>query len=344
MKRITALISAAVVCAATGFFTVGTLAGGGLSAQPADCVPFHESFKQAQLRFSMAMGKDSIGSVYITDERMISRHSGYAADVVHENLETVKTYAASCAVPFLFAAAPTAGGIYEDTIAAGAQQASEKILLDTAASEAGSGITWIDLYNPMYAVRDSYIYYRTDRRWTSYGAFCAYKTVIRKLGFSNLGISDFVFEHFDSKFRGDLYALTKYDGVEADVVDVYTCPNGAKVQTITAPNSGNTYEALARTDTADSGYAVFVPELESVLDITTNVHNNKRILVLCDSYGSCFATFLTQHFRDITLVNLQKAQSDEAKALEPNSYDEVLLLCSADLIASKDGFKALRTE
>ena len=95
-----------------------------------------------------------------------------------------------------------------------------------------SNVTTIDVYNSLYAVRDEYIYYRNDHHWTSYGAYCGYKTAIKKLGFSEISYNKYHIEHASNSFKGTLYSKTLYDKIIPDMVDLYNYENGAKVTSV----------------------------------------------------------------------------------------------------------------
>lgn len=338
-QRLTAICATVVICAATAFFAADTLLHIGDGAEES---VMQSWLQQARMQLSLAMGRDCIGDYYITEERILPKQTGYRAEWVTENIAAVNAYAAATTTPCYWAVAPTAAGIYADMLPAGAPQASEQVLLDTAAASAGSNLTWIALSAALYDARDSYLYYRTDPRWTSYGAFCAYKTVIRKLGFANLGVDRFVIEHSPNTFYGTFCAETGYQDVEPDVVDFYICTAGEGIATITAPRSGESYSSLYRRVEADAvASPTFLPDYEPVLQVETTVHNDKRLLVLSDTYGSSFAPFLTQHYHDLTLVNLELATAEEIHALPTGDYNQILLLCSADTLAKADGLRVL---
>lgn len=344
MKRITAVLTAVVIGISILFFSFGTLFRGGLTKNPAEAVPLHEKLLQGYQTLSLALGKDCIGNFYITDERMIPKRTAYSAGNVQKNIDVVNSYAESFSVPFYWLVAPTAVGIYSDTLSSSAPQASEQVLLNTAAEGVGSNVTWIDIYGTMYGARDSYIYYRSDNRWTTYGAFCAYKTAVRKLGFEPFGFDRYVIEHRNSEFRGLYSQLTQYEGVDADVLDIYNCQDGAPIQSITSPLTGLTFPSLYQESETEEPYQIFLPETEPILNLETGVHNDKSLLVLSDSYGSCFVPFLTQHYRNLTFVNITTASQDDLKKIYPSVYPQVLLLCSADTLAAKDGFSLIDFE
>ncbi len=344
MKRLTAFLSAAVICASTAFFSIGTVINGGLLKNTPECVPLYRKLQQSYQKLSLALGKDCIGSYFITDNRIIRQNYGYHPETVQHNIGLVNSYADSLSGTLYWMVAPTAVGIYSDTLSSYAPQASEQTLLSETAQAVGENVSWIDLYGTMYAARDSYAYYRTDPRWTSYGAFCAYKTAIRKLGLANLGLDRYDIEHRINDFRGVFYQETQYDGIDADIIDLYYCQDGAEIKSITAPLSGISYDSFFQEPTAENPHSIFLAEQEPILNVETGVHNDKSLLVISDGYGSNFVPFLTQHYRSLTFVNLNSATPKDLHSVYADVYSQVLLLCSADTLASANGFAALEPE
>ena len=56
-------------------------------------------------------------------------------------------------------------------------------MIDNIYYDLDSRIDTIDTFFPMYSARNNYVYYRTDRKWTSFGAYFAYADGIKELGF-----------------------------------------------------------------------------------------------------------------------------------------------------------------
>ena len=49
-------------------------------------------------------------------------------------------------------------------------------MIDNIYYDLDSRIDTIDTFFPMYSARNNYVYYRTDRKWTSFGAYFAMQT------------------------------------------------------------------------------------------------------------------------------------------------------------------------
>ncbi len=340
-KRLTAMVSLLTVGAAVIYFSFGTLLHGGLFGDAADALPLHEQLLHAQQSLELALGKDNINGVFITEKRLLLDRGKYSEQIAANNAALVDAYAQKNGLPFYWMVIPSAIQVYSDTLPDGAKQVNEQVLYDAALKTISPAVNWIDAVGTMYDVRDSYIYYRSDTRWTTLGAFYAYKSAIRKLGFANLGLDRYTITHHSSNFRGNLYKISGYDECDADVVDIYQCENGIAISSVSAPVSGTHTDSLYVTDkTADaeaSPLSVFLPETEPFLQIETEVHNTKKLILLCDEFGSNFVPFLTQHYHSVDVINFKNADAAQS-ALSATADTQVLLLCSADTLASQNSF------
>lgn len=327
------------------FCSIGALAGGAASKPAAEAFPFGELLADTYHYLRLQAGSDTIGSVYVTEERLLRYHSSYDMTAAEQFAAEVNAYAAQQEVPVYWMAVPTAAGMYAETLPQGAPQASEKALLNAVSAMLDDRITQIDVYSWLYSMRDAYIYYRTDPHWTTYGAFCAYKTAIRKMGFANLGYDRFIIEHIASDFQGGFVQETGYTEMQPDVVDIYRCENGTKCTAITAVDAkGTQTELQSLYDTAlcadrerlrTDAYAVFAAVNTPVLQIETDLRNAKHLLILTDSYGACMVPFFTQHYSNVTVVNTELAADLKPQQYMQQQPSQILVICSADTITAK---------
>jgi hypothetical protein len=102
-----------------------------------------------------------------------------------------------------------------------------------------SSIRKIDSYHVLLTASEDYIYNRTDSRWSSYGAYCVYRSTIQKMGFAAISYDQYSITHVRT-YRGELYQRCYYGGVAPDMLDIYTCNTGSSVTGITAYEADGT--------------------------------------------------------------------------------------------------------
>lgn len=343
-RKIAALLPAGILLSVPIFFAAGSLgvADRSVSAQAAVWRPL----LQLHDRMRLALGADSIGNVYIIGGRMLRRAQPADEEITRIAAETVNAFAQSTNVPVYCAPVPTSAGVYADLLSENAPVSGEAALLRDFSERLSSDVTQITLLPLMTARREEQIYCRTDPRWTSYGAFCAYQTVIRKLGAVPVGYDRFTVTHFSSDYYGSLAQEIRYYDIAPDLIDLYTNDTAPVITGGAAWNSDGTAREIHTcylTDDPAAGYGVFAAAELPVLSLDTAAQNNRSLLLLCDSFGAPMLPFLLQHYKNVTAVSLTRAaETDWQGILAGREYTQILILCGADTLAARGGLRALQ--
>ena len=78
-------------------------------------------------------------------------------------------------------AVPPAGEFYASDLLDGMSYPSQMPAIESFYQAIDSPIRKIDIYQILSTAKDDYIYHRTDAQWTGYGAYCVYRSAIRKM-------------------------------------------------------------------------------------------------------------------------------------------------------------------
>lgn len=334
------ILPAVMLFTATVVFAVGSILGGS-DAEAAEH-PVWKPLLRIHDRIVLALGQDTLGDVYITGERMLQRTPQPDAKTVAAAADAVNALAAESSVPVYLLAAPTSAGIYSDTLSRSAPVSSEHNVLHDLAADLDEQVIWIEAESWLSAEKEQYIYYRTDPCWTSYGAFCAYRSAIRKLGFSAVGYDKYTLEHFCNDYRGSLTKRSHYSEIQPDVIDLYTCIEQPPDITLTVrSSSGRTqYDSYYRKDApdlAEDPMRVFFSAAEPFLRIETQHQNSKDLLLLTDRFGAEMIPFLLQHYHIVDAVNLELAGDTDWRSMMNGTYSQILILCGADTVSAENG-------
>ena len=339
--------SAVILFASTAFFAVGSLiAGAGADASDS---PFWKPFLRAHDRITLAIGGDTIGDVYVTGERMLRRSPQPSAEAVTAAADAVNRFAADTDVPVYLLAAPTSAGIYGDTLASAAPIANEHTVLRDLSAQLSDRVVWIEAESWLAGEKEQYIYYRTDPCWTGYGAFCAYRSAIRRLGFSAIGYDKYSVQHFCDNYCGSLVQESHYSEIKPDLIDLYTCPGEPQDVTVTVRRSEGReqFDSYFRTDAddvRDDPAKVFFSAAEPFLRIETTHQNSKDLLLLTDRFGAAMIPFLLQHYHIVDAVNLELETDTDWRSLAHGTYSQILILCGADTVTAPDGLVSMLAE
>jgi len=322
----------------------------GVETYAADHFVLRDQWVVVKSAAELAAGKKEIGGVYITDERLIGKLTEDDVDETRlkQSIDGVRAFAQNTETPVAMLLAPTAAEVYSDTLPAYAPNLDQQQLISLVADDLRGDVTMINVYNSLYAMRNEYIYYRTDHHWTSYGAFLAYQTAIKKLGFSPVSYEMYNIEHAADDFRGTLYSKSLYRGIEPDMIDLYHY-NGTDPVTSVTINDGlneTEYQSIYFWDFLNTSekYSVFLGRNAAMVTVRTNVKNDKKLLLIKDSYANSMLPFLTEHYSEIVLLDMRYVRGDYHAYVDPDQFSQVLVLYNVSNFATDGNIKLLAAQ
>ena len=299
-----------------------------------DHLGYHDTLFRIKSRADLFFGEKMVQGVYVTDDMLLEKL--YSEDVPSPTAlaAPANEFYNVTGVPTFMLLVPSASEIYEQTLPANAVNADQEQLIRDTYSATGSGVRCMDVYPVLSSMKNDYIYYRTDTRWTCYGAYTAYQNAIQKMGFSAVPYQRYVISHLSMEFRGDLYNRTLYGGVRPDLLDYYTYERGSTVRSVMAYYADGTTEnrgtMLYDTSALQSEdmYRFYLGTPCEKLVIRTNVESGKKLLLFKDDFADCMVPFLLQHFSEICVVDLEQASGHYLTVANPADYTQALFLCS----------------
>ncbi len=301
-----------------------------------EAIGFHDILFRLKSGIDMLMGEQLIQDVYITDEMLLEKIPIDEETDCSAMVEGINQFYESYQLPTYLALIPSASEIYENQLPNNAVMLDQGSMIRDIYTEANSYIRCIDAQSVLSSVSDAYIYYRTDSHWTSYGAYCVYQTAIQKMGFTAIPYARYAISHVRTDFRGDLYERTLYEDMKPDVLDYYHCEEGSNVTSVTAYDGSGTQEErlaqvydLEQLSEGGTPYRFYLGESCEKLIIQTDLGNEKRLLLYKDDFADCMVPFLTQHYSEICIIDLEMTGTELAALVNPEEYTQVLFLTSA---------------
>ena len=290
------------------------------------------------------IGERIVNGVYIGEDRLLN--CGISDRIPDPSAaERINDFAAGYDGTVYIAAVPSSSGVYDDELPYHLHGDSEAQQISGFYDSLSGSVRKIDAYNILRMLRDNYIYYRSDTKWTSYGAYCVYRTVIQKLGFLPTTYDKYTILHVSDNFRGNLYNRTLYKDIMPDLLDIYEYPDGAQVTACMASDGeGHTVESslydMDMLETSDM-YRMYLGKEVPVLDIETSLNNQRKLLVIKDSYADCFIPFLTQHFSRITVVSPEHMKGVLSDNVDVSDYEQTLILFGIENIGNTGFFSGI---
>lgn len=297
----------------------------------ADHILFRSSFAKLRTSFEMLGGRREIGGVLIGEGRLMENVAAPNQKYTENNAAAINAFAQNHLgrLETSVMLVPTASELYPGKAPPFAQLYDQTQYIQDFYARL-SHVNGVDAYTSLAAEAGSYIFYRTDHHWTSYGAYVGYTALAKTLGYKAATADTFNIEHASHSFLGTLYskALTGEDW--QDTVDLYTYASGEVVQDVikyTAKNSV-TYSSIFFRDALETKdkYTVFLGGNDGIVKIRTNVANGKRLLVFKDSFANSLMQFLPLHYEEIVLVDLRAFNADLSDYVNVNEFQQALFL------------------
>ena len=129
------------------------------------------------------------------------------------------------------------------------------------------------------------------------------------------------------------------------MIDLYNYEGGAKVLSVEV-NDGmeiKEYESIYFREYLEEKdkYLVYLGQNQPLITIKTDVKNDRKLLVIKDSYANVFIPFLTQHYREITVLDLRFIRTSYNNIINMDDYNQVLILYNALTMENDDTLKVL---
>lgn len=302
--------------------------------------PWSESIRSLKGKLLHLTGTEVIHGVFADDERLIALQLSKDESAVTQAVSALNAFAEQAGeVPCYTMLVPTAAAVYADSIPEGAPNISQTDSVSQIYAALNPNVTTIDLYHTLYTMREDSIFYRTDPRWTVYGAYCAYKTAIKKLGFSAVPYGSYHIRHLKNDYYGALCDTVGRNEIRPDLIDFWEYPSGSSVLLVMTQNEEGISKVSSLYDEdalySSDPYQFFLGEKNPVTTVYTDVSGKKQLLLIGNSFAYSFLPFLTQHYQKITFVNLECTGLSFGEYADPEGYSQVLFL--SDAVSFSDG-------
>lgn len=194
-------------------------------------------------------------------------------------------------------------------------------------------IITVDVYNPIKEHINEYVYFRTDHHWTALGAYYGYTGFAKVAGFDAISLDKYEKEEAKG-FLGHLSTVNPTDAVTNNPDDVIfynpLVKNSLKVHFYDKEtNEKKTYEGKVISKSyidKDQKYGIFMGGDFPLGIIKTDVKNEKKIMVIKDSYANAFLPFLLPHYSEIYVVDPRHYKENIIDLVKENNIGEVLIL------------------
>ncbi len=308
-----------------------------------DQLMFRDFFIKAKAVIERVLGKKENNGVYFAKDGYLLEKPAEASDeMIHKNIESIKTMAAIKRFDVSACIIPPAYEILQDKLPKGVYKPQISAFYNTLYSALeGSRVKLVDPRQILQEHKNDYIYYRSDHHQTAEGSYLVYQALQEACGFTALAKDEFMPEVVSTNFFGTTYSkgLTSCPG---DEITAYKTEISSRA-TVSfygedKPESGMFFsEHLEKKDQ----YSYFLDGNHGLTVISGGVQNGKKLALFKDSYAHSLAPFLINHFESIHLIDMRYFKEDPIQYVTERDITQVLVLYGASTFMTDSSLQSI---
>lgn len=252
--------------------------------------------------------REEQGVIIGKNDRLMEKIFVPDQEVLGVNLEAIQMYAKKHPeIPVHMILVPDAANILREDLPYLYTSVDQKRMIAQVKRELEESVNWIDVESVLNKHKDEAIYYKTDKHWTTAGAFYVFQAAAEKMGIGNASSAKFATYPISSNFNGGLASQSGCEKNIKEVIEMYTPVEGDTGVIVNYVDEQRKTTSLYDSSKLKSSnqYEVFLGGDSSVIDIRTVSESKRRLLVMKDSFANSFLPFLVPYFREIVVVDPQ---------------------------------------
>lgn len=235
---------------------------------------------------------------------------------------------------------PTSVEIYSEKLPKYSTNTSQKDVIEYVYNNINfDGINVYDYLEKESTTID--LYYKTDHHWTTFGAYLGYVAYMNYLGIEDLERP--TFEKITDEFYGTFYSKLIDNSLERESMYKLKDDETEYIMKDVATNTvmDTIYEEKWLNE--KDKYSYFLGQNKALLEIQNNsMDNNKKILIVKDSYGNSMIPFIAQEYEHVYVIDPRLYRLDVSDYVKENEIEEVLLVYNVKTIETDLGIRNLR--
>ena len=249
-------------------------------------------------------------------------------------------------VEVTFLLAPTSVGIYPEYLPWLAPSYSQEKVNEFVGDHLLKGLTYLNGFDFLAPHKAAPIYYRTDHHWTTYGAYLAYVTYAREMGWQPLSKSEFFIQTVSDSFLGSYHTRSQFQGLSPDTIEAYF-PRKATETEMFIADTNQTWTSLYDESflKKKDQYSYFLGGVHALTKITTDLATpdieQEKLLIIKDSYAHNFIPFLTCQVPEIHVVDIRYYNGSIEEYMNENGIEDVLFLFNTSTFLEEESILKL---
>ena len=246
---------------------------------------------------------------------------------------------------------PTAVTIYADKLPAtakNANQEADRLAIEKAAREYADSLgegdfAWVNVADALKNAGDEQLFYKLDHHWTTYGAYVAYRVIIKSFGFEPLSRDQFTEKAVSTEFRGTFASKVNDLTAESDTITAFLSDRLSL--TVSYSDKKQETDSLYAPEYLEKKdkYSYFLNNQNTFVEVhNKNAQTEKVLAVIKDSYANCMIPFLSEHFETIYVFDTRYYRGKVSDFIAENGVTDVLFLYNMYTIDNDLGIGMIR--
>lgn len=291
------------------------------------------------------LGKTENNNVYVGKDGYLFEKFDYGETEIR-NLQTisqtVNKFADNLDIPVYFLLAPNSIYINREKLPEYAQTYNQEIIINNFYNNLNDKIVTINVIPTIEENKNEYLYFKTDHHMTSDGAYLLYREFNNTKEIETQSLSRYNKKIVSNSFLGTFDSKAQMVNQEADTIAIYQNENNTNLKEVVYDNETTksiyNEEYLNQKDK----YSYFLNGNNAKVVVKTNVENNKKLLVIKDSYAHIMAQFLCNEYEEIHFVDPRYYKMPLSEYIENENIDEALFLYNVSNLVTDVGIRTIR--
>lgn len=302
-----------------------------------DYINDHFAFRNFYLKLNSwwevdVMGKEENNGVFIGKNGYLFEKFNYSEEEqknVSHNIKTISYFASKMDgqnIPTYFVIVPNSIYINRDMLPNNVEVQSQKEIINQIYTEIVNTENVNVVESLEEANKSRQMYFKTDHHMNSDGAYVVYNELCKKANIPIKEIADFNRVTVSNNFLGTFDSKAQLLNQDSDELFVYQNETNTNIKEAIydkqTTNSIFNEEYLKGKDK----YSYFLNGNNSKAIIKTNIKNNKKLLVIKDSYAHIMSQFLCQNYSEIHFLDPRYTNFNYIDYAKENGITDVLFL------------------
>ena len=306
-----------------------------------DQFPLRDVFINLKSDVQVVLGKEENNGVYLgKDDYLFEKAKEYDEKVLQGNIDAVNDLYVRIGEKLSVLLVPPSSMVNKDKLPSFADTDKENAQFKYIRKELKAE-NKADLHYLFLMHQHEGVYFRTDHHWTQYGAFLAYGELMNSFSMEAVDNTDFTV-HKTSGFLGSYYSRFRGSFTEPEDFILFEPESeDLKVEYI-GENRTESRVIFKENLSLHDKYKTYLDGNYPLIRIINGSQDNDRkILVLKDSFANAMAPYLSESFSEVHYLDLRYYNLSLEEYIAKENFDEVVLIYGMDSFGEETSLKKL---